>query len=477
MSGKPEEGGLSRRGFLKGAALAAAGPWVLPSWVLGMNGRTAPSDRITTAYIGNGGWGGGVHVAQDALRDDIEVVAVCDVWRDRRERAKKKVEDAYAERKRLSQYGGVRAYNDFREILARPDVDAVVIAPLHYWHAVMGILAAQAGKHIYVEKMYATTLGEAQALAQAVQRHGIVSQHGTQGRSMATFRHATELAQNGRTGKILRVEATCLDGCGTIAPGQRRPLGAGTSTAREVPVPEGLDWDLYLGPCPWKPYTGDLNDVGGFGFSMLADFGIHPMDSAQMILDVRDSRPIEVYPGGTGGYDKVTIRYASGAEVTRPGARASWGEDAEFGDFGVRVIGSEGTIAVDRNGCHVHPAHLDRRPIGPDDWRYNPNAADPVARATSSVVAPNSRGTVGFEDSWAGVGAHKSNWFHCIRTGQRTNAHEDYARRSASACILIHMAYALGRPLKWDPQREEFIGDDEANRLRDYPKRAPWQVY
>ena len=462
---------MTRRGFLKGAAAMAAAPLILPSSVLGLAGHTAPGDRITVAYIGTGGWCSGAHLPADVTRDDIQIVAVCDVRRARREKARKMVANAYAQRKGSRSARGVKAYNDFREILARPDVDAVVVTTLHYWHAVMAILAARAGKHVYVEKMCTTTLGEGRAMADAVRRCGVVFQHGTQGRSMYTFRHAAELVRNGRIGKVVRVEATYID-MGKVHPGRPGPVGAWTSGGKEVPVPDGLDWDLYLGPCPWKPYTGDLN-VGGLGFGALADFGSHPVDSAQMVLGMDGSGPVEIYPGGTAGHERLCVKYANGVELVPPADPG----DPEISDFGIRVVGTEGTVAVDRGGCRVSPAHLDRKPVGPNDRRINPNVAVPVGRATSKVVSSNTRGTLPNEDSWAWVGANKSNWFHCIRTGQKTNAHEEIGHRSASVGILIHMAYALRRPLKWDPAKEQFTGDEEANRLKDYPKRSPWQVY
>jgi len=400
--------GLSRRDFLKRAAAVAAAPLIVPSSVLGLEGHTAPSDRVTTAIIGNGSCGGGVHVPQDSLRDDIEMLAVCDVQRDRREKARKAIEDSYGQRQRPCH---VKAYNDFREILARRDIDAVTVVPLHYWHSVMAIMAAQAGKHVYVEKMCSVTLGEARALGDAVERYGIVLQHGTQGRSGLYFRHATELVKNGRIGKVLRVEVMAVD-FPPVRPGRRGPVGAPMGRGKEVPVPDGLDWDLYLGPCPWRPYEGDL-DVGGVWFGSAADFGIHPVDSAQMVAGLDGTGPIEIYPGGTGGYERLMCKYANGVEFTafKPG-------DPDQGDFGIRVTGTEGTIAVDRGRCKVTPAYLDRRPVGPDDWRVDPTVSQPVWRAASSVVASNTRKGLGDEDSWGWLAAHKTNWLRCIRTGR-----------------------------------------------------------
>jgi len=459
----------SRRRFLKGAAAMAA-PLVVPSSVLGLGGRTAPSDRVTVGYIGVGGMGT-AHLKVDTQNPGAQIVAVCDVFASKRERARKLVEDAYVAQKRTGRHNGVSAYRDFREILARPDVDGVVIAPLHYWHTVMAVMAAQAGKSVYVEKMCAVTLGEAQALSGAVKRHGVVFQHGTQGRSMPSFRHAAELVRNGRIGKVRRAEITCLRPF-VVHPGPHGPVGAWTNSARTVPVPDGFDWDLYLGPCPWKPYTGNL-ETGGFMFGMLADFASHTVDSAQMVLGMDGSGPVEFCPGGTGGYKKMTFRYANGVEVTSPANP----NDPEINDFGIRVIGTEGTIGVSRGGCWVRPAHLDRRPVGPDEWHINPNVAEWVGSAASNVVASNTRKGPRAEANTAGVGAHKTNWLHCIRTGQKTNAHEDIGRRSASACVLVDMARVLGRPLRWDPQKEQIVGDEEGTRLWDYPKRTPWQAY
>ncbi|MGA2619086.1 MAG: Gfo/Idh/MocA family oxidoreductase [Thermoguttaceae bacterium] len=473
IGSRPDRHNLSRRSFLKGAAALTVTPLIMPSSALGLGGHTAPSDRVTVAHIGVGSWGFGTHVTQDCERDDIEILAVCDVIRDRQGRARKKVQDAYAQRKRVSQYGGVKMYTDFRQILDRPDVDAVVVAPLHYWHTVMAIMAAQAGKHVYVEKMAATTLGEARALATAVKRHGIVLQHGPQGRSGAFFRHATDLIRSGRIGKVLRVEASCINN-NKVTPGPSdRPFGTYIVPGKELPVPDGFDWDLCVGPAIDQPYVGNMYIAEAFGFGALADFGSHTVDSAQMVLGMDDTGPVEVCPGGINGREVVTCTYANGVELMAFARQ----DDPDLGDFGIRVTGTEGVVVVDRGRCLVRPAHLDRKPVGPDEWHYSPNVAEPVIRASSHVVAANTRGTVANEDSWAGVGAHKANWFHCIRTGQKANGNEDCAHRSSSVCVLIDMANCLRRSLKWDPQKQEFIGDEEANRLRDYPKRAPWQVY
>jgi len=457
---------LGRREFLKGAAAMAA-PLVVPSSVLGLGGRTAPSDRVTVGYIGVGGMGTN-HLKMDVRRTDMQVIAVCDVRRSRREKAKALVEKLYGQQKRTGDYGGVKAYNDFRQILARPDVDAVVIAPLHYWHAVMAIMAAQAGKHVYVEKLWAVTLGEAKAMADAAKRHGVVFQHGTQGRSTAGYHRAAELIRNGRIGKVLRAEITCLQAM-VVRPGQRGPIGAWVSAEKELPVPPDLDWDLYVGPCPWQPYAGHL--MVGTGYGALADFASHTVDGAQMILGMDDNLdPVEIFPGGTGGYEKLTYRYANGVEVTS--CPKDW--DPELAFFGMRAIGTEGSVAAPREtACHAKPLQLERSAIKPDEWHCNPNVADPYSRRVSGVAGSNTRQAVIVDD----FSSHKGNWLHCIRTGQKAAANEDVARRSASICILADMAGRLGRPLKWDPRNDRIIGDEEAMRLWDYPKRSPWQVY
>jgi hypothetical protein len=460
----------SRRTFLKRAAAMAAAPWIVPAGALGRERHTAPSDRIGLGYIGTGGMGT-IHLKVDSARSDCQILAVCDVQRSRREKAKALVEAVYAEQRRGAR--GVDAYNDFRDVLARPDVDGVIVATLHYWHAVISIMAAQAGKHVYVEKLWAVTLGEAKAMADAAKRHGVAFQHGTQGRSMGGYQRAAELVRCGRIGKVQRAEITCLPAM-VVRPGQRGPVGPGISTEKEVPVPADLDWDLYLGPCPWQPYAGHLG-VGGLQFGALADFASHTVDGAQMILGMDDNlEPVEIFPGGTGGYAKMTFRYANGMEVSS----SPKDPDMELGAFGVRAIASEGAIAAPReNACRVTPLHLERAPLNPDDWHCLPKVADPLIRICSGVVASNTRGSPGDDAGIWDVGTHKANWFHCIRTGQQTNANEDAARRSASLCILADMAYRLGRPLKWDPRNDRIVGDEEAMRLWDYPKRSPWQVY
>src|SRR5581483_2482707 len=248
---------MTRRHFLRhtaaaiGAGLAA--PAIIPASALGRDGAVAPSERITMGFIGVGGQGTGhllggawTYVAGGyAGRKEVQVLAVCDVWRDRRERACQRVNDHYAEVYGQGSYKSCEAYNDFREVLARPDIDAVLIATPAHWHATMVVMAAAAGKDIYCEKPSAVTIQESQAIVAAVKRYGRVYQAGTQQRSEygGKFRQAAEFVRSGRIGKLKEIYAY-RDGGAIFWP----PLfGSGK------PMPEGFDWDLYLGPAPWFP--------------------------------------------------------------------------------------------------------------------------------------------------------------------------------------------------------------------------------
>ncbi|HEX4351239.1 MAG TPA: Gfo/Idh/MocA family oxidoreductase, partial [Verrucomicrobiae bacterium] len=249
---------IRRRSFLKqmGCAVgAAAFPTIIPASVLGRGGAMAPSERITMGFIGVGHQGGGhllggawTYVAGGyAGRKDVQVLAVCDVWRDRRENACQRVNDNYAEAYGKTNYKSCEPYDDFRELLARPDIDAVLIATPAHWHATMAVMAAEAGKDIYCEKPTAVTIREAQAVEAAVRRYGRVYQAGTQQRSEygGKFRQACEFVRSGRIGRLTEIYAY-RDGGAIFWPELFRP---------GKPVPEGLDWNTWLNQAAWRPFN------------------------------------------------------------------------------------------------------------------------------------------------------------------------------------------------------------------------------
>src|ERR1039457_7158120 len=332
---------VSRRHFLRktatvvGAAVVA--PSIIPASALGRNGLVAPSERITMGFIGIGGQGGGhlfggawTYVTGGYLgRKEIQVLATCDVWRDRREGACKRVNDAYAQRYSDGNYKSCEAYDDFRRVLDRDDIDAVLIATPPHWHATMAIMAAEAGKDIYCEKPTAINIAESQAVLNAIRRYGRVYQAGTQQRSEygGKFRMACEFVRSGRIGKLQAIYAY-RDGGGIFWPQRFGPA---------KPVPDGLDWDLYLGPAPWLPYDGTTGahrfDIGEL------NWGQHHYDIVQWAAGADDTGPVELFMEA----DRSCYKYASGVVVYgKP-----YPNEPVGGDGGAWFVGTSGRIAVD----------------------------------------------------------------------------------------------------------------------------------
>jgi hypothetical protein len=431
---------LTRRKFLRWSAGAigatVAAPAIIPASALGRDGVKAPSERITMGFIGVGTQGGG-HLLGGAwtyltggyaARGDVQVLAVCDVWRDRRERAQLRVNQHYAETYGQGSYRSCEAYVDFRDILDRADIDAVLIATPAHWHATMAIMAARAGKDLYCEKPTAVTVRESQAVLAAVRRYGRVYQAGTQQRSEygGLFRRACEYVRSGRIGQLKEVYAY-RDGGAIAWPKRFGP-------AR--PVPADLDWDLYLGSAPALPYDGDTGahrfDIGEL------NWGQHHYDFIQWATDSDATGPVELFMAdGCTNY-----RYSNGVVVY---GRAYPGETIG-GEGGAVFVGTEGRIAVDRNALISTPASIVREPLRPGEVH--------VYRSDS----------------------HSGNFLDCVRSRKRPICDADIAHRAASALLLGGVVKQLGRTLRWDPVKEEFIGDEEANRMLSIAARPPWGV-
>jgi len=417
-----------------GAALAA--PTLVPASAFGRNGAIPPSERITMGFIGVGHQGGGhllgggwTYVAGGyAGRKDVQVLAVCDVWRDRRESARQKVNDHYAEVYGQSGFKPCVACTDFRQVLDRPDIDAVLIATPPHWHATMTAMAAAAGKDIYCEKPTAVTIRESQGMLAAVRRYGRVYQAGTQQRSEygGKFRMACEFVRSGRIGKLQAIYAY-RDG-GAISWPKRFVPGR--------PAPEDLDWDLFLGPVPWFPYDG-ITGGGRFDIGQL-NWGQHHYDIVQWAADADATGPVEIFMDG----DHSNYKYANGVTVygkPYPGERVG-------GDGGACFVGTAGRIAVDRDALVSDPPDLVREPLRPDEVHLYRNSG------------------------------HSNNFLECVRTRKKTICDADIAHRAASALLLGGVAKQLNRTLKWDPQAEQFPGDEQANRFLSIAKRPPWRV-
>jgi len=442
--------GLPRRAALARAAALLAAPWVAPAAALGRGKTAAPSDRTTLGFIGIGAMGSG-HLRCCVQYPNAQVLAVCDVDRWRREHARKVVEQANVARHRAAR---CTAYNDFRRLLARDDIHAVVIATGDRWHGITTALAAQAGKDIYCEKPISLTIHQARAMAQAVRRYDRVCQIGLQQRTTPVFRKACHLVQRGAVGNI-RIVYVGMPG-----------------TSSEVslppePVPDGLDWDLWLGPAPWRPYNRRFHPYGqwhgvvpwhfcrDFGGGNLTSNTVHAFDVAQWGLGMDHSGPVEVAPPGVAGFPVLTYRYASGVllqvvpgrlPAQRPYPVKGWDERTPVQNFGAVFVGDGGWIHVGRRSyLQSYPPEIAR------EARSHPEEGSPVTN-------------------------HHQDWLACIRTRGRPSCDVAVGARSTTVSHLGCIAHWTGRRLRWDPARWEFIGDAEANRWRARPMREPWRI-
>ena len=440
----------TRREFLKSsaavAAAAFAAPALVPSSVLGLDGGTSPSERIRMGFIGLGGQGTG-HLLGGAwtyvpggyiAREDVQVLGVCDVRKERRDSALQRCNQMYAQKLGQASYNGVQAYNDFREVLARPDIDAVLIAVPYHWAALLATTAIRAGKDVYCEKPVAITIRESRNLVETCKRFGRIYQAGTQQRSEygARFRIACELIRNGRIGQLKEVYAY-------RQPGALFP-SAWTSD-QSVPVPAGFDWDMWLGPLPWRPFAGEAGHALSGMFVGDVNWSPHHYDIIQWTVNPDVSAPIEVtYEGRGPRLDDAIIhyRYSNGVVVHSsgyPGERIG-------GEGGACFVGTEGRIAVERANIASYPSSILKQPLRPEDER--------VYHVTS----------------------HSGNFLDCIRTRRQTICHPETAAYTINAILIGGISLALQRNVKWDPLKGEFPGDDQANRLLSYTARPPWRV-
>jgi predicted dehydrogenase len=439
FQGGPSGKRIARRDFLK----AAGFPAIIPASALGAGGTTAPSDRINMACIGVGRMGGG-HVRSFARMDDVRVVAICDVQETARRRAKNVVDTQYGDK-------ACATYNDFRELFEHKDLDALMLAPGERWTPIIGAAAARRGLHMYYEKPLALTVANAKAIRDAVHRSGVVFQFGTQQRSTAYFRTACELARNGRIGQLQKIVIGCS------GPGEPPP------PERPAPVPEGFDWDMWLGPAPLVPYS-DLRasliwlNIYDYGLGSIGgSWGVHDLDIAQWVNNSDHTTPISI--DGTGTlYDDirdtvatwdVEYTYANGVKVhfmNRTGAQKQYPQFSNSPGNAVVLIGSEGWIWVAREGIKTHP--------------------EPVVR---SLIGPNDQRVVHSDD-------HRRNFLDAIRTGRPTLSTIEVAAHDEMMCQMCDIVVRLKRKLRWDPVKEEFIDDAQANRRLSRPMRSPWRV-
>lgn len=421
---------LSRRTFVRASAAAFGFPTIVPARVLGAD---APSKKITVGCIGVGSHGFDVNLSGYLAKEDARVVMVCDVDRRYLLRAQRSVNLRYGNQ-------DCAAASDFREVLARADIDAVMISTPDHWHTLMSVLAVRAGKDVQCEKP-TPTIDEGKILIAEVRKHKKVFQTSTEDRAVPVYHRMAELVRNGRIGKLQRIDV--------ILP--RQPVKPGDPTPQ--PVPPELDYDLWLGPAPEAPYTPDrihfnfrwIQDYSG---GIICDWGAHLFDTAQWANDTEHSGPVEVE--GTGNYWSeglfnsvkdydVTYRYANGVVMT-----------CKPGNPSIRFTGSDGWV-------------------GNTGWRGPLQASSP--EILNSVIGPNEL------HLYTNPGGEHRDFLDCVKSRKDPYFPVDIGHRVATVCHLANIAIKTGRKLQWNPEAEEFVGDEEANRLRQVrPMRKPWSL-
>ena len=428
----------TRRDFMRMASATAAGaavaPSIIPSSAFGAAGTTAPGDRITVGMIGMGKmmWG---HLGNCLGRENVQVVAISDVETIRLKRCEDRINKTYSERFG-SDYKGVSAYRDFRELLARSDIDAVVVGTPTNWHAIQSVEAMKAGKDVYCEKPLALTVREGEAIAEAARRYGRVFQVGSQQRSDYKFRFACELARNGAIGKIKIVHVN------VGGPGQECYLPA-------EPAPDTLDWDMWLGPAPYRPYSAVLCPLDDYKVfpawrryrdycnGGLYDFGAHHFDIAMWGLGMDGSGPVEIIPPEFSEHERLTFVFDDGTPMTHGGAS---------GRAGIECVGEKGTIGVNRGYLTTDPMDLMKLKWGPTDTRLY-----------------ESRN-------------HMGNWLDGIRTRRPCICTADIGSSTITVCSLASIAYRLNQPLKWNDKESCFVDNPAADRFLLRGMRAPWTL-
>ncbi len=432
-----DDGRTNRRTFLKRAAAISAGIGsftIIPASALGRAGRPAPSNRITIGCVGMGGMGNG-NLGAFLGQPDTQVVAVCDVDRNHLDGARNAVNRHYGNQ-------DCAAYKDFRELLARGDLDVLSLATPDHWHAVPAVMAMDAGLDVYGEKPISHCLMEGRAMADAQKRNARVWQTGSWQRSQGHFRFACELVRNGRIGKVVKIEV----GLPTGSPAQ--------PVTFKDPPPE-LDYDFWIGPSRWVPYCDNRTHWHwrwqlDFGGGQLMDWIGHHGDIAHWGMGWDQTGPIEIEGSGefptSGIWDAATryyfvAKYRGGVEM-----HVANGGNKNIGG-GTKWIGEDGRwVWVDRGGIDANPKSLLRERIGPDAIRL--------------FRSPG----------------HQREFLDCVKSRRPTTTPAETAHRSASIGHLGQIAMITGRRIRWNPDTEQILNDPTASRMLSTPMRAPWRL-
>jgi predicted dehydrogenase len=429
----------SRRNFIKRSATALGGFIIVPRFILGGNRSDgsryiAPSDLISLGFIGCGKQG---RLLSNYFlsTNEVRILAISEVYQDKTDLMLKTIKTNQEKNKQPADSNEIAAYNDYRELLSRKDVDAVVIATPDHWHGAMAVRAAEAGKDIYCEKPLSLTVKEGRAMVKATRKHNRVFQTGSMQRSWKEFRQAVEIVSNGFIGEIKSVKVN-------VGP---PPVAYDLP---EEPVPDGLDWRKWLGPNEFKPFNAELappitKDVypnwrkyKEFGGGGVTDWGAHMFDIAQWALDMDDSGPVEIFAPGT-DHPFLTFTYSNGVTMTHE--KWEWSNAVLF-------TGTEGELRIGRGKLETTPVSIKDITIG-----------DTHKRVYKSEN-------------------HYKDFLNAMRSRTKPVCDVETGHRTATVCNIANIAYELKRPLKWDPKTEEFKKDAAANALLGRPMPNEWAI-
>jgi len=437
---------ISRRTFLKSSATAITVPYLIAASALGRDNRPAPGNRLTMGLIGLGSMGMR-HLKGFLQEDDCQIIAVCDVDANRRQTAMEEVNKHYGTK-------DCAQYNDFRELIARDDIDTLCISVPDHWHSITAITAVRAGKDIYGEKPLALTISEGLAMIEAVHRYKCVWQTGSWQRSTTHFRFACELVRNKRIGTLKRVEVG-------IGPGFKP--GGGEATVYRIdpqplmPVPEGFDYEMWLGPAPWAPYTEkrchwNFRWILDYSGGQVTDWGTHHIDIAHWGMGCDGTGPSEIVGTGvfpTDGLWNTAVDYDFKCEYAN-GLTMQVGSNNHYRQ-GVRFIGDSGWVHVTRASLDANPKNLLQEKIGPDEIR---------------LPRPSGNHRQG----------HRCDFLDCVKTRSQTISPIEVGHRSATVAHLGNISMLLGRKIRWNPKHERIIDDPTASRMLSRPMRSPWHL-
>jgi predicted dehydrogenase len=430
---------LNRRQFLKQATAvsgAVAAPWIIPSSALGRDGAVAPSERIVMGGIGLGGRGTGDLRGWILPDPQAQFVAICDIRKERREAIKKMTDEKYGNT-------DCKMYRDIREfVTTRTDIDAVLIATGDRWHAAAAILAMRSGKDVYSEKPAALTIAEGQAVVKTAQQYGRVYQAGMQRLSEANFAVTNELLRLGRLGEVKTVHAH-------LAPWGGVNMNRTWLPAEPEPAKEEVDWDAWLGPCPWRPYNSSYVKGGwrhhyDFYTSVIGEWGSHTIAQCQVALGLGETSAVHYKYVDNTTAEGMAMRFANG--VTMIQSQKGW-----HGSCGVRYEGTEGWAAC-------------------ADGYARPDVSHPSLLADYSKILQEYLARTGHSMG------HMRDFFNCVKSRRVTVANPVVMHRTMSTVHAANIAQWLKRDMTYDPVKEEFVNDPEANRLRSRAQREGWQI-